>query len=38
VLDLETPGGPMAFLLRGEDVALTRRNGFIEVRGNLALR
>jgi len=38
VLELETTAGPMAFNLSSEDIALTRRNGFIEVRGNVVLR
>jgi hypothetical protein len=38
VLDLETTAGPLGLVLSGEDVALSKRNGIIEVRGNVALR
>lgn len=38
VLELDTMGGRIQVPLSGEDVALTKRNGFIEVRGNVALR
>jgi hypothetical protein len=30
--------GPLVLRLSGQDVALSKRNGIIEVRGNVALR
>lgn len=38
VLEIVTSSGPMPFLLSSDDVELTRRNNFIEVRGNVSLR
>jgi hypothetical protein len=38
LLELDTMVGPLVLRLSGQDVALSKRNGIIEVRGNVALR